>query len=503
MPSPGRPWCGWEAGRRLAHNRPVDTASPADSPSIAPEFPASLTWLNLAEPLRMAHLRGKVCALVFINPGSAWSVQRLNDLAHLFNRYRDRLNVVAVQVPRFDHERDPRRAERQLRRHKIEFPVAHDADWALWQHYGIQAWPTVVLIDGEGAIREHLVGDGPIRDLDARVAALVEALTPHAGNAPAIALRRGADASLPLRYPVGLVQAGSYLYVADSGHHRVLECDLGGRILRQFGSGGPGFIDGPMELAAFNRPHALVAERDLLYVADTGNHAVRRIHLRTGDIDTVFGAGRRGTAEAGTVNDPRAVVMDQPRGLALAAGQLYVATAGDNRVWRYDLGTRGLSCLAGSGRLALTDGVGVEAAFSQPCALAAVQQMVYVADAAGSAVRSINVRTGQVQTLLGQDPWTFGAHDGERHGARLQYPQAIALDPTAPRLWIADSGNDSLRSLRLGGGTLTTFTLPRPLHGPSGLAVGEGVAWIADTDAHAVLRLDLAAGTLHHVPIGE
>src|SRR3546814_12074922 len=84
--------------------------------SIAPEFPQSLEWLNLAEPLRMAQLRGKVCALAFINAGSAWSQQRLNDLAHLRARHGDRLNVVAVHVPRFDNERDARRVAKRLSR---------------------------------------------------------------------------------------------------------------------------------------------------------------------------------------------------------------------------------------------------------------------------------------------------------------------------------------------------------------------------------------------------
>jgi len=41
------------------------------------------------------------------------------------------------------------------------------------------------------------------------------------------------------------------------------------------------------------------------------------------------------------------------------------------------------------------------------------------------------------------------------------------------------------------------------LHGPAGMAMAPGVAWIADTDAHAVLRLDLVSGDLHHIPIGE
>src|SRR5690606_5159674 len=115
--------------------------------------------------------------------------------------------------------------------------------------------------------------------------------------------------------------------------------------------------------------------------------------------------------------------------------------------------------LAGSGRLAVADGVGAEASFAEPVALAAVQQAIYVCDSAGSAVRSVNARSGQVTTLVGEDVWNFGDTDGARIDARLQQPQTVALDPDAPVLWIADSGNDSLRSLRLGGGERSTLAL--------------------------------------------
>jgi hypothetical protein len=274
-------------------------------------------------------------------------------------------------------------------------------------------------------------------------------------------------------------------------------------VLRQFGSGGPGFIDGPMELSAFNRPQGICLQRDMLYVADSGNHAVRRIQLRTGDIDTICGAGRPGEPVEGGVTDPRAVALDQPRALALSAEAMHIATAGDNRVWTYDLGKRELRLLAGSGALGVVDGNGKRASFAEPVGLATVQQMLYVCDAAGSAIRSVNARSGQVTTLLGEDAWNFGVADGARVEARLQQPQAIALDPDAPVLWIADSGNDALRMLRLGGGELATFQLPQRLHSPSGLAIADRVVWIADTDAHAVLRLDIQTGALRHVPIGE
>lgn len=469
----------------------------------APEFPASLEWLNLTDPLRMAQLRGKVCAMAFVNLGSAWCQQRLADLGHLRARHRDRLQVVAVHVPRFDAEREVRRSSKRSHFQQHDFPIAHDGDWTLWQHYGIDAWPTVVLIDGDGRVRERIVGEGGLRGLDARVAALIGELTPQLVNVDPIRLRRTGEPPLPLRFPVGLALSGNYLYVADSGHHRVLECDTSGRILRQFGSGSPGFIDGPMELAALSRPHGICVERDVLYVADTGNHAVRAIELRTGDIKTICGAGRPGTTVEGPLVDPRAVALDQPRDVVLSGDKLYIASAGDNRIWRLDLGTSEIALLAGNGRLAVGDGNGAMAAFAEPVSLACVQQTLYVCDAAGSAVRSVHVRTGQVSTLIGQDPWEFGRVDGARTDARLQHPQALALDPGAPLLWIADGGNDTLRRLRLGGGELTTFELPQRLHAPGGLAVSRDAVWIADSDAHAVLHLDPSTGALRHVPIGE
>jgi len=173
-------------------------------------------------------------------------------------------------------------------------------------------------------------------------------------------------------------------------------------------------------------------------------------------------------------------------------------------LWLYDhLGQRSLQWRAGSGAIDERDGSGHMAAFAQPCSVAAVQQVLYVCDALGSSIRAMQLRGDLVQTLVGQGLWSFGDQDGPRASALLQYPQAIALSPDAPLLWIADAGNGRLRTLRLGGGELSTLELPRRLHGPAGLALGGGAVWIAETDAHAVLRFDPVSGVLSDVPINE
>ena len=466
------------------------------------ELPEGLTWLNA--PASSLHgQRGRVVALAFVNAASAWSWQVLRDLAQWQVRYPGRLQPLAVHVPRFDSDRDPQRALKQLRRQGIAFPVIHDADWRAWQQFGIEQWPTVLLVDAEGNLRGRAAGADAMAELERALSALCDALpAPEDDDARAPAESNG-EPRLPLRFPVGIAATADRLYVADSGRHRVLECTHAGRVLRQFGMGTADFVDGDLEQAAFRHPHGLSLVRETLYVADTGNHALRRIQLRDGHVDTLCGSGRAGEPVEGLVAKPRAVALNQPMAVAATNSEVYLALAGDNRIWTYGLGRGELSRSAGSGQLELRDGGGDMAAFAQPVGLVVVQQALYVCDALGSALRSVQLRNGTVQTLVGQGLWEFGDADGPREHARLQNPQAIALSPDAPLLWIADSGNGSLRCLRLGGGEVSTVALSRRLHGPAGLATSPGVVWIAETDAHAVLRYDIATGELGRVPIGE
>jgi len=214
------------------------------------ELPQALEWLNIAQPPSLSALRGRVVALAFVSSASAWSLQVLRDLAQVQARHGGRLQVLAIDVPRFDHERESRIAAQRFARHDITVPVAHDRDWTAWQQYAIEAWPTVLLVDADGERVARFVGDGLRRALEQRIKALLAETDPAATPLP---LRAQVEPAMPLRFPAGLAVSGSYLYVADSGHHRVLECDHAGRVLRQFGTGRPGFLDGAAESASRTR----------------------------------------------------------------------------------------------------------------------------------------------------------------------------------------------------------------------------------------------------------
>ncbi|WP_045764511.1 nhl repeat protein [Xanthomonas albilineans] len=465
-------------------------------------LPSSSVWLNVA-PTALREQQGRAIVLAFVNAASVWCMQRLAEVSHWQVRNPGRLQMIVVQVPRFDNEREPQGALKLLRRQGISAPIVLDADWAIWQRFNIQSWPTLVLLDAAGLECERLVGIGGA-ELDKALHALCAEQPLSLDDELPEVPETQPEPRLMLRFPAGLALDEDRLYIADSGHHRILECTTSGRLLRQFGTGTADFIDGELGQAAFHRPQGLALQRGVLYVADTGNHALRRIHLLTGQVDTLCGNGRAGEPVEGLVEQPLLVSLNHPQDLVVADNQVYLAMAGDNCIWSYNLGSRSLRRCAGSGTLELRDGSAHLAAFAQPCSLAVVNQVLYVCDALGSSVRSMQLRGDLVQTLLGgQGVWDFGHEDGPRSRARLQFPQAIALSPDALHLWIADSGNGSLRSLRLGGGELSTVALPRRLHGPAGLAVSAGAVWIAEADAHAVLRYDLGSGELSEVPISE
>ena len=162
---------------------------------------------------------------------------------------------------------------------------------------------------------------------------LERALNALCEGAPSAPSRGGSELHpeprLPLSFPTGLVATTERLYIADSGHHRILECSHGGRVLRQFGLGTADFMDGGPAEAAFNRPQGLALERESLYVADTGNHALRRIRLLDGVVETLAGTGRPGTPREGS-GKASELPMNQPWDVVGNLDRIYIAMAGTN-----------------------------------------------------------------------------------------------------------------------------------------------------------------------------
>lgn len=465
------------------------------------EFPDSLQWLN-APPQSLTGARGRVALIAVVNASSAWSDNLIDEVRRVQARHPEQVRAFVVHCPKFDAERDPRMLGKWINRLGIGLPVASDPGFALWQQLDLQVWPSVVVLDIDGSVDEVVVGDSRNGQIEACIGDLLDR---HdglliSGEAPAFSRP---EPPLPLCFPAGLAVTQEHIYVVDSGNHRVLECTHEGRIMRQFGSGNADFLDGRSGEAAMRRPMGIALLREALYVTDTGNHALRKISVHDGDFETVLGTGRSGASAGGSCRDGERHMLDQPLGICARNQCLYIANSGANQVLALDLGERELSVLAGSGALGGHDGKAQTAILAHPAGVGILGQKLFFSDAGSSAIRSIQLENRAVATLFGAGLYAFGNADGDRDSARLQYPTAVACEPEHGRVWIADTYNNGVRCLGAGAQELSRLNVSVRLHQPMGLAVAAGSLWLANTNAHEVLRIDPETGEAVHVPIGE
>ncbi len=388
--------------------------------------------------------------------------------------------------------------------------MVNDADFVIWQRYGVRAWPTLVLIDPQGYVVAGVAGEGQGPALDEMVADLI------AEHRASGALREGPGPSVAsldteatlLAFPgkVAVDAASGRLAIADSGHHRILIANLDGTVQAVAGTGKPGSQDGPFAEASFRHPQGLAFHDGSLYVADTENHLIRRLDPATGGTKTAAGTGRQANgpirdAEAG----PFATDLNSPWDIVPLNGVLYIAMAGCHQVWGLDLAGGRLDRVCGTGREALMDGSREDAAMNQPSGIATDGSLLYVADSEASAIRSIDPRPGgRIRTLVGVGLFEFGDRDGTGNGVRLQHPLGVAV--LDGRIYIADTYNHKVKVLypslqrvetMFGTGRPADALGTRPqFFEPGGLAAAPGTLYIADTNNHRICIADLAAATV-------
>jgi thiol-disulfide isomerase/thioredoxin len=477
----------------------------------APEFP-SADWLNVAAPLKLAGLRGKIVLLDFWTYGCVNCLHIIPDLKRLEEKYAAELVVIGVHSAKFTNEGRLENLRRILVRYDIDHPVVNDASFAIWKAYGARAWPTQVLIDPEGYVVATASGEGHAEGFDRAIAAVIQVFD-EKGNIDRTPLPKSLErerlATSTLAFPGKILadEAGGRLFIADSNHHRIVVADLDGRIVDVIGDGHAGLVNGTFDGARFYRPQGLALDGSRLYIADTENHAVRMADLEGRRVTTVAGTGRQAVwgGEGGVA---MTTSLSSPWDLRVTPGLLFVAMAGTHQIWMIDLERKLALPYAGSGREARLDGNVDEAAFAQPSGLALVDSTLYVADSESNIIRAIALPPeNRVRTLAGGDLFEFGDRDGRGDRVRLQHPLAIAAAGT--RLFIADTYNHKIKTLNPETGDVRTFAgtgsegaadgraAAASFYEPGGIAATADALYVADTNNHAVRRIDLVTGAVN------
>ncbi|HUG89963.1 MAG TPA: hypothetical protein VML55_03960 [Planctomycetaceae bacterium] len=243
------------------------------------------------------------------------------------------------------------------------------------------------------------------------------------------------------------------MYFVEMRNHVVRSVDAQtGLITTLAGTGAAGFSGdgGPATQARLSVPHSIALDdAGQLYICDIGNHRIRRVELNTGRITTFAGTGERkptpdGAPLAGApLNGPRALDFD-------GADSLYLALREGNAVYRIDLRAGRLHHLAGTGEQGYSGDGGPArlARLAGPKGIAAGPDGdIYLADTESHTIRVVRMKTGVIETLVGDGTRGDGPA-GDPRRCRLDRPHGVFVDH-AGRVYIGDSSNHRVRKLVL------------------------------------------------------
>jgi sugar lactone lactonase YvrE len=357
--------------------------------------------------------------------------------------------------------------------------------------------PSDVAVDGAGNVYVADLGNYVIRKItpSAEVTTLAGAPLLREESTDGT----GAAARFYLPNGVAADRSGN-IYVADTVNHTIRKVTPAGVVTTLAGKpGSTGSTDGAGNTARFNFPRgAAVDHAGNIYVADTENHTIRKV-TPAGVVTTLAGtAGMTGitdgTGTAARFNRPNGVAVD-------SAGNVYVADTGNHTIRKITPAGE-VTTLAGTAGVSgsLNSTIALTARFYEPTGVAVDSAgNVYVADKYNHTIRKIDASYGDVTALAGPTSiWFSGSTDGTGDAARFSQPSGVAVD-SADNVYVADQFNSAIRKVTTPAGVTTTIagksgmagislgTTPRLAY-PVALAItGDSIA-IIDTGAVLLFR---------------
>ena len=361
--------------------------------------------------------------------------------------------------------------------------------------------PTGVALDGAGnlyiADRDH----NRIRKVTAATG-LISTLAGNGTPAYAGDGLISTNAAVSVNAPTGLaVDGAGNLYIADTGNQVIREINsANGVISTVAGTGAEGSTGdlGPATAATLHQPQGVsIDSAGNLYIADTANQRIRRVDASTGIVATIAGNGTAGfqgdtgLATAAELNLPLALAFD-------AAGNLYIADSGNNAV-RQVAAVNGVIAaastiitFAGTGAAGYTgDGASANMAMlSSPSGVAAdAAGNLYIADTGNAGIRKVSSATGFISTIARNNTGVYVNDNGGPYSVSIAGPTGLVLDSAAD-LYFADSLNNRVRQIQANFAVLDYLGVP----------IGEGAQSAArdqsvENDGNAGLQLtSIAAG---------
>jgi hypothetical protein len=287
--------------------------------------------------------------------------------------------------------------------------------------------------------------------IQGRELSLSTAVTTFAGTGSTGSTDHATGTSASFYGPCGSTTDGTNLYVADQTSHLIRKIVIStGAVTTLAGTGSAGYANGTGTSASFNYPRGITTDGTNLYVAEYGNHLIRKIVISTGVVTTLAGTGSQGNSNGtGT-----SASFKQNNGVTTDGTNLYVADTSNHLIRKIVISTGVVTTLAGTGSQGNSNGTGTSASFYFPKGITTDGTNLYVSDAGNHLIRKIVISTGVVTTLAGTG--SSGSLDNATGTSASFYgPRKITTDGT--NLYVADQQNHLIRKIVIDNGTVTTI----------------------------------------------
>ncbi|MCC7202780.1 MAG: hypothetical protein IT393_09015 [Nitrospirae bacterium] len=316
----------------------------------------------------------------------------------------------------------------------------------------------------------------------------------------------GTGADTMFQMPSGITAIGSVLYVTDTDNQVIRRVDKNsGTTLTIAGSVKTrGSADGIGDSSRFNNPLGITTDGEFLFIADSNNHTIRRLDIQTGEVITLAGkAGESGISDGSLLN----ARFSYPSGLYLKGGELFVSEIGNDLIRVIDLINGTVITLAGTPRVpGFLDGPPGIGRFNSPAEIAIAGDYIYVTDMNNNTIRSVNISTGEIETIAGAPSYT-GATDDAGVNSRFSTPGGIAIDGNT--LYVADTYNHLIRKVDGETGEVTTIAGKAGVSGATDSSESSAVfnsptdviadesgnfIYIVDTNNHIIRSMNISTG---------
>lgn len=309
----------------------------------------------------------------------------------------------------------------------------------------------------------------------------------------------GTAATINIGEPFGVtIGPDGAVYITEVRHHRVRRLDAKTKELATVaGSGQRGYSGdgGPARKATLNEPYEVRFDTGgNMYIVEMKNHIVRRVDRRSGTITTVAGTGQQGFSGDG--GPATKAMLSQPHSIAIeSTGAIYIADIGNHRIRRVDPKSGIIESIAGNGdRKPPRDGqVARDHTLVGPRALDIAGNTLWIALREGHSVWRMDLADGILHHVAGAGQAGYSGDGGPALAAKFNGPKGIAVARDG-KIAVCDSGNNVIRLIYPKSGTVSTVAIGKSqddkLSQPHGVSIApDGDIFIGDTMNHRVLRV--------------